>query len=128
MRFLLVVLLVVGCEKASGVETSSGSGSAAAIASPAPVVVTPDASLATTPNDAAAIANAPADAAPVDAAARPAPRRDTVTISEESAARIADRLTADSLNDSLAGDMSKRRPGAAFRPANPTCFNRSRVL
>ncbi len=109
MRVLLVVFLVVGCEKAGGVETSSGSGSSTATA---PVVVTPDASLATTPNDAAAIANAPADAAaPVDAAA-PAPRRDTVAISEENAARIADLLTADSVSDSIVGDMSRRRPGA----------------
>ncbi len=112
MRVVVAVLLFVGCEKATGVETSSGSGSSTTTAT-TPVIVQPDASLGTTPNDAAVVAKAPADAAAVVDAARREPRtRDSVSMSEADAARIADMLTAMSPADWTEGDMSKRRPNA----------------
>ncbi len=89
MRFA-VLLLIAACEKSSGVETS---GSGSSVATAAPAIVQPDASLGTTPNDAAVVASVPADAPTVSDAARRAPRVPIVAMTEEDAGSIADKLT-----------------------------------
>lgn len=107
MRLALALLVIAGCEKQSGVETSPGSGSSAIVA--APVITSPDASLGTTPND-AVVAKAPADAA-VAVARRDVRALDSIAIDRDATLKLIEAMSADD-KSRLDVDSSRRRPGA----------------
>src|SRR5689334_18244839 len=121
MRWMLWLALAA-CEKSGPIETSGGSSSheasATPVAKPPQVATIPnDAAVAVTSDAAVAVASDAAVAVRTDAAiARvPAPSRTSraeAAKAEADAQGLADLLTADPGRDLTTGDINRRRPNA----------------